>query len=377
MTPTTGVVVDAATRRHAASVLAVFDRSQLRQARELRSMTQAELARRSNKAFSAAAVSFWESGQNKPAPETLALVARLLEVPIEFFAVDARDSRSVVGTFFRSLRSTPVGERRKARARVQLAHRLLAVLEEYADLPELSVPSIRLRPEATASEIDEVAGELRHALGVPPGPVRHVVNLLERNGVAVIRLGDVHLKIDAFSVPFPERPIIALGNEKQDKARSRLDASHELIHLACHRPEEEATVRLERQATRAGAAFLMPRDELLADLEAERITWSRLAELKVKWLTSIQAIVARARSIGFLDDAEYLQMAKAMSARGWRKPNAEPVPLGAPEQPALLAGAAAASGLDLRELAALAGLPAQDVVELVEAVKDRRPPVRL
>lgn len=377
MTPTTAKAVDAATRRRAASVLTVFDRGRLRQARELRSLTQAELARRSNKAFTAASVSFWESGQNKPAPETLALVAELLEVPIEFFAVDARDSRSDVGAFFRSLRSTPVAERRKARARVQLAHRLLAVLEEYIDLPELQVPSLRLRPEADVDEIEQVALQLRTDLGVTPGPVRDVVKLLERNGVAVIRLGDVHLKIDAFSVPFPGRPIVALGDEKQDKARSRLDASHELVHLSCHQPNEDATVQLEKQATRAGAAFLMPREELLADLRAERVSWPRLAELKVKWMTSIQAIVARGRTIGFFDDAQYLQMVKAMSSQGWRKPNGEPVSLGPPEQPGLLAAAVVAANLDLSELAAIAALPLSDVKGLVEAVKDRRPSVRL
>ncbi len=377
MTSAPGTGVDAAARRRAAAALAVFDRTRLRQARELRSMTQAALAKSSNGAFTAAAVSFWESGQNKPAPETLALVAHLLRVPIEFFAFDARDSAPNLGAFFRSLRSTPVGERRRARARVQLAHRLLAALEEYANLPEWRVPSIPLSPDAEPDEIEHVASQLRSALGVESGPVRHVVNLLERNGVAVIRLAEVHRKIDAFSVPFPDRPIVALGDDKQDRARSRLDASHELIHLACHRPDEEATVQLERQATRGGSAFLMPKAELLADLQAERLTWPRLAELKVKWMTSIQAIVARARTIGFLSDGEYTQMAKTMSARGWRKPNAEPVHLGPPEEPALLATAVVASGLDVRELAALAALPVNDVVELVEAVKDRRAAVTL
>lgn len=358
--------------QRAVRVLPVIDRTRLRQARELRGCTQSALARKSDHAFTAAAVSFWESGQNKPAPETLALVAELLEVPVEFFAVDARDSGTQVPAFFRRLRSTPVRERRKARARVQLVRRMLGILEEYASLPRLQLPQIPLRPEASDDEIERATQQLRNDLGLEHGPIPDVVNLLERNGVVVVRLTGVHAKIDAFSVPFAGRPIVALGADKQDKARSRMDAGHELIHLACHEPDEEATVQLEKQATHAGSAFLMPREELLADLEAQRLTWPRLAELKAKWMTSIQAIVIRARTVGVIGDTEYTQMAKIMSARGWRKPNAEPVPLGLPEQPTLLAAAVRASGLVVPELATLAAVPEEDVRALLEAVTDHR-----
>lgn len=377
MTPTAGTAIGAATRQRAVAVLSAFDRARLRQARELRLRTQASLAKDSDGAFTAAAVSFWESGQNKPTPEALVVVADLLEVPIEFFALDARDTATDTGAFFRSLRSTPVGERRRARARVQLVHRLLAVLDEHVELPELQVRPIPLSRDATPDEIEAVAAQLREALGVPVGPIANVVNLLERNGVAVIRLGAVHAKIDAFSVPFPHRPVIALGDVKQDKARSRMDAAHELIHVACHRPNEEPTVQIEKQATRAGSAFLMPRAELLSDLRAERLSWPRLGELKVKWMTSIQAIVARAHTIGFISDSEYTQLAKTMSARGWRKPNAEPVRLGLPEQPTLLMNAIVASGLDVSDLATEAALPVDDIRELLEEVRDRRTPVKL
>jgi len=375
LTPTSTASVDVATRLRAASVLAVFDRNRLRQARELRSLTQAALAalsQASERDFSAAAVSFWESGQNRPAPETLALVAQLLDVPVEFFAIDARDGGSDTPAYFRSLRNTPVAERRRARARVQLAHRLVGVLEECASFPELRIPRIPVQADAGPDEVEQVARQLRDALGVRTGPIRDVVNLMERNGVVVVRLSDVHAKIDAFSVPFQERPIVALGADKQDRARSRMDAAHELIHLTCHDPEEEPTVQLEKQATQIGAAFLTPRDEFLSDLHAERLTWSRLAELKVKWMISIQAIVARARATGFITDSQYTQMAKTMSVRGWRKPNGEPVSLGPTEQPNLLAGAVRAAGLDLPRLAALAALPIDEVASLIEATRDRR-----
>lgn len=364
-------------RQPALEVLAVLDRHRLRQARELRGLTQADLARHSHGQFSAPAVSLWEAGHTKPAPESLMVIAGVLEVPLDFFAMDPREEGETTSAFFRSLRSANVAERRRARARVQLARQVVGALEERVRLPELQIPRSPIDLDASEAEIERVALGLRQDLDVPSGPIPNVVRILERKGVIVIRLRDIARRIDAFSVPFDKRPVIALGADKLDRARSRMDAAHELTHLVCHDPFVKSTTLLERQATRLGAAFLMPKEELLEDLNESRLTWSRLAELKVKWAMSMQAIVVRARTIGFLTQEDYTRMLKYMSARGWRRPNGEPVPLGSPEQPILLSEAIKQAGIKVEELAEDSSLPLQDVKELFEDLTDPRPTVAI
>jgi hypothetical protein len=58
------------------------------------------------------------------------------------------------------------------------------------------------------------AAQVRDPWGVPRGPVRDVVRLLERNGILVIRFRVSIEKVDAFCVDFPDRPVVALGQTR-------------------------------------------------------------------------------------------------------------------------------------------------------------------
>jgi len=92
---------------------------------------------------------------------------------------------------------------------------------------------------------------------------------------------------------------------------------------------------VEKQAHGFAAAFLMPRDQIYRELP-DRVDWPRLFQLKRRWQVSLAALLMRARTLGRMTEATYLTAVKAASARGWRR--VEPVPLGAPEQPRMLAG---------------------------------------
>jgi Zn-dependent peptidase ImmA (M78 family)/transcriptional regulator with XRE-family HTH domain len=361
-------------------VAAVFDKERLRQARELSRLTQTQLARQCG-AFTPAAVSQWERGENNPSPNAVVTLANALRVPIGFFSTDPRErGEHDTQAFFRSLRSTSPYDRRKARARVQLARQLVRVLEDHVRLPDFQLDHIELSPDAGGAELEQAASNLRVQLDIADGPIDNVVRVLERRGIAVVRLHDVSAKIDAFSVPYPDRPIIALGADKADKARSRMDVAHELAHLAAHEERLRGNKEVEKQATQVASAFLMPANALRHDLNAQRLSWGRLIEIKATWGTSIAAIVTRARSLKFFDDREYTQLMKTMSARGWRKPNGEPGNLGRPEQPELLARAVAEarrSGLELEDLADEAALPVPQVRALLGETEDDRPKVTL
>jgi Zn-dependent peptidase ImmA (M78 family) len=187
-----------------------------------------------------------------------------------------------------------------------------------------------------------------------------VVAELERHGVVVIRMPLGTADVDAFSLPFSDHPVVVLGTDKNDRARSRFDAAHELGHLVMHGEQIWGMAEIEKQAHIFAAALLMPAGEIRDQLP-QAVDWPKLFDLKRHWQVSLAALLMRARTLGRMSPATYLTAIKAASARGWRR--LEPVPLGPPEQPRrLLTFIHSAVSASTRE-----NLPAGVVAEIAAA----------
>jgi Zn-dependent peptidase ImmA (M78 family)/transcriptional regulator with XRE-family HTH domain len=317
---------------------ALFDRHQLTLARQNVGLKKTELAERIGK--SAASITQFENGDARPSAAVLASLALALDFPLAFFMADANqwddDVYSTVA-FFRSLRSTSLSDRQKAVANARIYYRLSRTLEQFVDLPEVNIPIVpQLDLNADREQIEAAAAAVRTAWKIPNGPIGNVVRLLEANGLLVLRSELESNKVDAFSKRFPGRPVVVLGDDKADAARSRFDAAHELGHLILHADEDPGNARLERQANQFASAFLMPASEIRTEL-SPRVDWQRLAQLKRFWGVSMAALLYRSRDLGVLSPTAYQRAVAKMSALGWR--NAEPAPLARSESPVLLATA--------------------------------------
>lgn len=307
-----------------------FVPARLRLARELKGWNQAQVA--SKLGVTAAALSQFESGATRPSAETQDGLSQLLDVPPNFFMLPLVETHD---GFFRSLRRTAVTDRRRARAIAHIAHDLATLNHSHDHLPLVTVPRISVENlEDDGGQIDGIAEEVRRQWGIPAGPAPNMVELLESRGVIVIRLPLGSADVDAFSLPFPDHPVLVLGSDKGDYARSRFDAAHELGHLVMHGEQVWGMPEVEKQAHNFAAAFLMPKKDIANELPTHA-EWPRLFELKKKWRVSIAALMMRAKNLGKMTEASYLTAIKAASARGWRR--TEPVPLGDPEQPMCLA----------------------------------------
>jgi Zn-dependent peptidase ImmA (M78 family)/transcriptional regulator with XRE-family HTH domain len=306
-----------------------FEPARLRLARELKAWSQTELSRQLG--FTSAALSQFESGAARPSHQTRERLGALLDVPVAFFELPLIDTHE---GFFRSLRRTAVVNRRRARAIAHIAHDLATHGDVTDELPPPAVPRYPLTAlDADPSEAEAIAARVRQGWGIPPGPAPDLVRLLESHGVVVMRLPLGTVDVDAFSLPFKDRPVVVLGSDKNDRARSRFDAAHELGHLVMHGEQVWGIPEVEKQAHRFAAALLMPRDDIYSQLP-ERADWPLLFEMKHDWQVSLAALLMRAKTLNRMSQANYLTAVKAASARGWRR--LEPAPLGAPEQPHML-----------------------------------------
>jgi Zn-dependent peptidase ImmA (M78 family)/transcriptional regulator with XRE-family HTH domain len=306
-----------------------FDRARLRVARELVGLSQAHLA--AHVSLSPAAISQFESGAARPSVDTVIALGTALGVPAEFFSLPLTETHE---GFFRSLRRTAVADRRRARAVGHVAHDLALAAASTGRFPPSKVPQIPVSGlEASREEIEDIAAQVRVQWAMPAGPVADVAQLLEAHGIVVIRLPLQSADVDAFSLPFEDHPVVVLGSDKNDRARSRFDGAHELAHLVMHGDQIWGVKEVENQAHRFAAAFLMPADEIRDQLPTS-VDWPRLFELKRQWQVSLAALLMRARTLNRMSESTYLTAIKAASARGWRR--VEPVPLSRPEQPTRL-----------------------------------------
>lgn len=306
-----------------------FEPSRLRLARELKGVSQLDVAR--SLRITPAAVSQFESGAARPGSDTQRALAAFLDVPAAFFELPLDDTHE---GFFRSLRRTSVSDRRRARAFAHVAHDITRVHGAAAEVPHPTVPCIPVPSlDTSILNVEDIASQLRVDWSIPPGPVEDVVGLLEAHGVLVIRLPLDSADVDAFSLPFVDHPVVVLGSDKNDRARSRFDAAHELGHLVMHGEQFWGLPEVERQAHQFAASFLMPRDQIFLELPT-RADWEALFALKKRWQVSLAALLMRAKTLGRMSEAAYLGAVKAASARGWRR--IEPVPLGRPEPPQLV-----------------------------------------
>jgi Zn-dependent peptidase ImmA (M78 family)/transcriptional regulator with XRE-family HTH domain len=364
-----------ARRRRSSGTSVDFDGRRLSLARRLRRLQRTTLAAKTS--VTAAAITQFERGVSRPTKTVVAELALALGVPVDFFQ-QGRTIEQVPASaaHFRSLRATPAIARDQALAFAEIALAVVDVFEQYVDFPPVTEIIDPVDDEPSQERIAEVAAQTRMKLGVQPGPIPHVVRLMEAHGIVALRLpGEIDRKVDAFSTDVGSRPLVLLSPSKNDKARSRFDAAHELGHLVMHHEVEPGSKIIENQAQRFGAEFLAPTAELESEFP-RRANWDELLHLKTKWGVSLKSLIYRAHDLGIWGDYAYRNASKHLAMQGFP----EPGPLGPPESPSLVGRAAdmlRETGTHSSDLAAASRLTVQQIDEVIAAGSDVKPKLRL
>lgn len=346
-----------------------FDPERLRLAREDAGYRKNELAKAVG--ISPAAVSQYESGRAAPRTSTLSAIALACGFPASFFRVDGRPTRprDADAPFFRSLRSTRQWERQEAEAKATLVWRVANELESFVEFPDVSIDAIPVDDDTRSKAIEEIATEVRQRWSMPSGPAGNVVRLIETKGGIASRVRPRSDRVDAFSQRMEGRPVVMLWSTKQDAARSRFDAAHELGHLVMHPDPEPGNKTMERQAHAFAASFLMPAEQIYEELPTKAPTkrdQAALLHLKRSWGVSIAALFYRARELGTLSPDAHRNAMIRLSDWGWRR--SEPGDIGPHERPTLLRRAldlvVDSAGSSEEQIANSLGIPIERVKEI-------------
>jgi Zn-dependent peptidase ImmA (M78 family)/DNA-binding XRE family transcriptional regulator len=217
--------------------------------------------------------------------------------PKAFFHKPTPEYPSPDGVSFRSLRSLTAGARDAALAAGALAFEFDDWITERYDLSYHSLIDIDRGSPA------EAAALLRAKWGIGTRPIGNMVNLLEAHGVRVFSLAEETRHLDAYSLWRNEKPYIFLNTLKTAE-HGRYDACHELGHLVMHRHYGWKHLGAEHEANEFASAFLMPPDDLVAE-----IPWARslndLIEKKARWGVSVAALNYALHKAGKISDWNY------------------------------------------------------------------------
>ena len=163
-----------------------FCPDRLIEARGARGLTQVALAELTGRTSSS--ISRWEAGDQSPEPEALQGLSRALNLPMSFF-LRSTPEHGDAPMFARSMASTTQSVRRRVYARLRWAQEISLTLQEFLDLPEVSVPRIDVADyrEIRPDDIERMALECRRAWGLGMGPVADLVLVLENAGICVVK----------------------------------------------------------------------------------------------------------------------------------------------------------------------------------------------
>jgi Zn-dependent peptidase ImmA (M78 family)/transcriptional regulator with XRE-family HTH domain len=304
--------------------------NRIRQARELRGITQIELANRVG--VKQAAISQMEKDEFEPSEELLKAISNETGFLPSFFSREPVIDFSQGSLSFRAKRSISSREETKAYQYAKIIYeQTKRMVEKVTEMPPLRLPHI------AGEKIERSAEITRSNLGIAPDvPIKNLIELLEKNGVFCLTLPIVLPKLDAFStwaIIDRERPIIVLSSGKP-MDRMRFSISHELGHLVLHHPNKDVIKETERQANIYASEFLLPTISMKSELTTP-ISLTSLARMKVRWGVSMQAIIYRARDLKIINDRQFKYLFSQLSAHGWR--TREPANLDVqPESPQLV-----------------------------------------
>jgi Zn-dependent peptidase ImmA (M78 family)/transcriptional regulator with XRE-family HTH domain len=296
--------------------------SRIRLAREIAGMTQAELALRIDTTQSG--VASMEGNLYRPSDELIRMIADVSGFRPSFFARSTEEFPSGA-LLYRSRATVPKIVRQRAHGLTTLAYEMATVLGDRLKKVPVNLPRLTEDP-IRAAQIT------RAAFGLAPAvPITDLLSRCETNGVLVLWIPFEVESLDGFStwvgVNSP-RPVMAILGGKVGY-RTNFTIAEELGHLVLHSPLRTTIADAEIEAKAFAQEFLMPSEAMHEEIQMP-VTLSSLAPLKNRWKASLQALIRRAKDLGYITANQYRYLNQQIRVNGWAK--AEPGDESIPQQ---------------------------------------------
>lgn len=290
-------------------------------AREARGLTLVELANETK--INRVILSKVEMGLYDLDETQIDTLAKVLDFPVSFFTLETQPIK-LSDFFYRKRATMKVKEKTLVDAEIEIIKIIYDRLVASVEIPDARIITVMTKAGVTPEDVAIMAREF---FKVERGPVKNLINYLEKNGIAVVLIDSDSEKFDGATIYTDKGSPIIVINKNMPNDRKRFTIAHELGHQIMHLPfrfENELYDRIEKddddvfekEADRFASEFLMPTSDIVSDLH--NLTYRKLGMLKLYWNVSKRALVYKAKTIGCVTDKKYTSLMIELSRYGER-----------------------------------------------------------
>jgi len=277
----------------------------LKCAREMQSLSMADLAEKMSDIISRQAIYKYEAGKMLPDSTVLIKLAEVLGVKVDYF--------------FRpfTVALSSIEFRKKARmsekTRKAIQQQVIDHVERYFEIEEIlgiaQKQSMIRRPEIirTREDVISLVQTIRKDWDLGEDGIIDVLGLLENKGIKVIEFDAVN-DFDGMSGIVGDDIIIVLNANIQPTERKRFTALHELGHLIMHFDDSVDEKQKEKLCHTFASEFLIPNrvfKEILGDITKSPLNILYFADIQHNFGISIDALVRKAEEESMITGNRY------------------------------------------------------------------------
>ncbi len=286
-------------------------------ARKMSGFSLQSLSDKLENSISKQALNKYEKGINVPNSTMLIKIANILDVPLDYFF--RAPGFQLSGIEFRKR------SRLSKRQIDMIKGEAIDFLERYLELEALmNIKSEFKNPlkdnnDSGIQDIESKSHDLRNKWKLGIDPIPCVVELLEEKEVKILE-GDFDEQFDGMSAVTDHIFIIVI-NKNITPQRKRLTLLHELAHQVLKIDDKLDERSKEKLCSSFAGAFLLPEKPFIEEWGSKRSNVS-IEELKFideYYGISIQAVIARAKSLGLISEHTYRQFNIWLNKHGYRK----------------------------------------------------------
>jgi len=251
-----------------------------------------------------------------PDSQCLIQLSEILQIPVASLLRPQNEKIQLNQMAFRS-------KKMKKRDEKQINAETKEWLARYLQIEKLSgnhrafeMPQGFPRKILSFDDAEEAAKDLRNVWDLGSDPLENLTNLLEDKGIKIGIIRGI-TKFDALFTECGNDPIIVM-KDGLPRARQRFSLAHELGHCLL---EVEEGIDTEKAMHRFAGSLLVPAEKVIFELGPRRnkLSIKELLLLKEKYGLSMAAWIYRAKDLGIISSAFYVEIQKIFSRQGWKK----------------------------------------------------------
>jgi len=280
--------------------------NRIKSARMLAGLSLRELATLLDGIISHTAINKYEKGEMMPDSKVLIALSKVLGVKTDYFL--RPQTVEISNIEFRKRSNLAVKKANAIKENIKDSIERYIELESFLNIENSFQNPIKEMAIEKEEDVEDLVESLLHKWDLGINAIPNVIDLLESKEVKVVEI-KADEKFDGLSGWANQKIPVIVINSSFSVERKRFTALHELGHLVLNLNNGFEHKDIEKICHRFAGAMLLPKETLYNQLGERRnsISINELVFIKESYGISIQAIMARAKTLNIISKDYYIK----------------------------------------------------------------------